>query len=94
MNIPPIAASCERNWKAFSNIKTTTTNRLTDEHIEKLISVSQNLHLISNDNIMPSNSDSDHYLLKEHIDTEYSFNSSNSDLDNPMLSSSESGSEN
>ena len=27
LNIPPIAASSERNWKAFSNIRTTTTTK-------------------------------------------------------------------
>ena len=48
----------------------------------------------SNDNIFPSNSDSDCDLLKEHANAESSFSSSNSVLDHPMLSSSESGSEN
>ena len=43
---------------------------------------------------MLSNSDSDSDLLKEHIDTESSFSSSNFDLGHPMVSSSESDSEN
>ena len=64
-----------------------------DERTAKPALVSQNLHLISNDNIMPSNTDSDHDLLKEHTGAESSFNSSNSDLDHPMLSNSENDSE-
>ena len=94
LNIPPTSASCERNWKAFSDIKRKKTNRLTGERTAKLVLVSQKLHLINNDNIMLSNSDSDHDLLKEHTDTESSLSSSNSDLAHPMLSSSESDSEN
>ena len=68
-------------------------NRLTDECTAKLVSVSQNLHLISNDNVMLSNSDSDHDLLKERTAAESSFSSSNSDLGHPMLFCSESDSE-
>ena len=43
---------------------------------------------------MLSNSDSDHDLLKEHTDTESSLSSCNSDLGNPLLTNSESDSEN
>ncbi|XP_056635681.1 uncharacterized protein LOC130444521 [Diorhabda sublineata] len=91
LNIPPTAASCERNWKAFSNIKTKKRNRLTDERTAKLVSVSQNLHLLSDDNVMFLNSNYDHDLLNENMDADFSPScSSDSDLSHFVLSNSES----
>ncbi|KAF7247088.1 Zinc finger BED domain-containing protein 4 [Varanus komodoensis] len=46
LSIPPTAASCQKNWKAFNSINAKKRNRLTNERTAKLISVSQNLSLL------------------------------------------------
>jgi len=50
MHIPASSAAAERNWSHFGFIHNLRRNRLTNEHVFKLISVYSNLHLISNSN--------------------------------------------
>jgi hypothetical protein len=45
LSIPATAAPCEWNWKTFSLIKTKKRNRLTNERMQKLVAVAQNLSL-------------------------------------------------
>lgn len=49
LSLPASAASCERNWKVFSNTKTKKRNRLKVEKTEKLVSIKFNLELLKDD---------------------------------------------
>lgn len=46
LSLPPTSASCERNWKNFSLVKTKKRNRLSIETTEKLVYIMQNIKLI------------------------------------------------
>lgn len=51
LSIPATSASSERNWSAFSNIKTKKRNKLTIERTNKLVSIKFNLELFKAINI-------------------------------------------
>lgn len=51
LSLPASAASCERNWKCFSNVKTKKRNRLKVDKTNKLVSIKFNLDLLSESDI-------------------------------------------
>jgi hypothetical protein len=65
LQIPPSSASSERNWSLFGNIHTKTRNRLTNDRIQKLVSVRANLELLE------ASSDNTSLLEESHISEAY-----------------------
>lgn len=55
LNFPATSASCERNWKVFSSVKTKKRNRLTIERTEKLVAIKYNLTLLNPSDLKPTN---------------------------------------
>ena len=47
LSLPATSASCERSFSAQANVHSKKRNRLTNEHTEKLLFVTQNLKLVA-----------------------------------------------